>query len=497
MRDRRPVYFLPLAPLVVALAGVAAALLIGVLGVVELRHQSDDAARLRGEVLADSLAQRLRSTAVECQYRGELVERAASRSGAELLLVSFEGDVVVDGSLARPTRDDVVRWLLAGNGEAQTGLGRTLFHAAPLAAPMQHLSVIAFIGAPRAPFTTGPLVRSVGVFAVLLIGAATLVAFALARDVHGDVTSLYQRIAEMAASDGPPAGEPVPLHGADEVAVLTSAFDALVQRFAASERTYRDNLARTVAFERDRSAFLAALSHELRTPLNSILGFADVLLSEAEGPLSPEGRENLEVIHSSGQHLRSLIDDILALSALESGELRLERQDTNVFAIAADVVREAKIAARGKNVAVQLAGQAAIAWADPLRVRQILGNVVGNAVKFTRQGSVLVFVEGGPDQVLVSVTDTGPGIAPAQRALIFEEYRQVGDLATRRAGSGLGLAITRRLVQMHGGSIALESELNVGSRFTLRLPRRPPPDSQRPSEPSLSSETPPPREVRS
>ncbi len=496
MRGRRPVHsFLPLAPLMVALAGVAAALLIGVLGVVELREQSDDAARLRGEVLANALAQRLRSTAVE-DHR-EVVERAASRSGAELLLVSFEGDVVVDGSLARPSRDDVVRWLLAGSGEARTGLGRTLFESAPLAAPMQHLSVIAFVAAPRPPFTTGPLVRSVGVFAVLLIGAATLVAFALARDVHGDVTSLHQRIAEMAASDGPPAGQPVPLHGADEVAVLTSAFNALVQRFAASERTYRDNLARTVTFERDRSAFLAALSHELRTPLNSILGFADVLLSEAEGPLSPEGRENLEVIHSSGQHLRSLIDDILALSALESGELRLERQDTNVFAIAADVVREAKIAARGRAVAVQLAGQAAIAWADPLRVRQILGNVVGNAVKFTRRGSVLVYVEGGPDQVLVSVTDTGPGIAPAQRALIFDEYRQVGDVASRRAGSGLGLAITRRLVQMHGGSIVLESELNVGSRFTIRLPRRPPGDSQRPSEPSLTIETPPPPEARS
>ncbi|MBN2196198.1 MAG: HAMP domain-containing histidine kinase [Polyangiaceae bacterium] len=489
MRERRPLYFLPLTPLVVALAGIAAAIVIGVLGVVELRIQSDASARLRSEVLAVALAKRLRGTALEDQR--EVVERAASRSGAELLLVSFEGDVQVDGSLARPNRDAVVHWLLTGSGEARTGLGRTLYHVAPLPAPMQHLSVVTFVSAPPTPFATGPLVRSVGIFAVFLVGAAALVALSLARDVHGDVTALHHRIADMAQSDGPPAGQPVPVTGADEVALLTSAFNALVQRFAAAERTYRDNLARTVTFERDRSVFLAALSHELRTPLNSILGFADVLLSEAEGPLSPEGRENLEVIHSSGQHLRSLIDDILALSALESGELRLERQETNVFAIAAEVVREAKISARGKPVAVQLAGQAAIAWADPLRVRQILGNVVGNAVKFTQRGSVLVFVEANSERVVASVTDTGPGVPPAQRALIFDEYRQAGDLASRRAGSGLGLAITRRLVQMHDGTIVLESEVDVGSRFTISFPRRPRPDSHRPSEPSIASDAPP------
>lgn len=494
MRERRPLPFLPLTPLIVVLAGIAVAFVIGVLGVVELRIQGDAAAKLRGEVLAEALAERLRQTAVDDQ--GEVVERAASRSGAEILLVSFQGEVIVDGSLARPERTAVIQWLLAGDGETQTRLGRTVFHVAPLTAPMQHLSVITFVSAPYTPFATGPLVRSVGVFAILLVGAAAAVALALARDVHGDVATLHQQIAVMAESDGPPAGQPVPVRGADEVALLTSAFNDLVERFTVAERTYRANLARTVDFERNRSAFLAALSHELRTPLNSILGFADVLLSEAEGPLSPEGRENLEVIHSSGQHLRSLIDDILALSALESGQLRLERQDTNVFSIAADVVREAKITARGKALTVQLAGQAAIAFADPLRVRQILGNVVGNAVKFTQRGSVLVYVEGGLEGVTLSVTDTGPGIAPAQRAAIFEEYRQAGDVASRRAGSGLGLAITRRLVQMHGGRITLESAVDVGSRFIITLPRRPPVDSGRPSDPSLVSELPPPAEVR-
>jgi signal transduction histidine kinase len=378
--------------------------------------------------------------------------------------------------------------LLEGEGEATTRLGRTRYHVAPLDPPLQHLSVIVFVTAPTAPHAMGTLVRAVAAFAILLLGAATAVALSLARDVHSDIATLQQRISDLARTESQPAGKPVPIRGIDEVGVLTSAFNVLVERFAEAERQYRNDLGRAMTFDRDRSAFLAALSHELRTPLNSILGFADVLLSEAEGPLSTEARENVEVIHSSGQHLRSLIDDILALSALESGQLRLDRQEANLFGIAADVVREAKITAKGKPLAVQLAGRPTTVWADPLRVRQILGNIVGNAVKFTQQGSVLVFVEGGPETATVTVTDTGPGIPANQQAMIFEEYRQAGDAASRRKGSGLGLAITRRLVSMHGGTIELESETEVGSRFTIRLPRNPPDD--RASDANLMSETP-------
>src|SRR6185503_10561447 len=112
--------------------------------------------------------------------------------------------------------------------------------------------------------------------------------------------------------------------------------------------------------------------------------------------------------------------------------------------------------------------------ADARRVRQILGNVVGNAVKFTSEGSVQIWVEPRGRFVAVIVTDTGPGIAPDEQAAIFEEYRQSGDINVRRIGTGLGLAITRRLVQMHGGFIEVESELGRGSRFTIVLPSEPP-----------------------
>ena len=229
------------------------------------------------------------------------------------------------------------------------------------------------------------------------------------------------------------------------------------------------------------------MSHELRTPLNAILGFTDVLLSEVDGPLSDEARENLTVVRQCGQHLRSLIDDILDLSALESGELRLRRKDIDVFAIAEDVVKELRVTAEAKSLSMVLSGTTAVAFADPRRVRQILSNVVGNAIKFTSTGSVNVAVVRAGSLVRANVQDTGPGIAIDEHESIFEEYRQSGDLSVQRAGTGLGLAITRRLVEMHGGEIKLESTLGVGSLFTITFPVDPPPGVTR-----SRSEAPPP-----
>ncbi|MBN1607757.1 MAG: HAMP domain-containing histidine kinase, partial [Polyangiaceae bacterium] len=272
---------------------------------------------------------------------------------------------------------------------------------------------------------------------------------------------------------GEPVVRQIPVRSADQVGVLTSAFNELAARFSAAEQAYRRDLAGALAYDRERSAFLAALSHELRTPLNAILGFTEVLLSEVDGPLRPEARENLEIVRASGRHLAALVDDILELSALESGELRLSRVEVDVYDIAEEVVREAEVAAQGKPLAVKLEGDSAPAWVDARRVRQILGNVVGNAVKFTSAGTVLVRISSDQGCALADIADTGPGIAPDDQASIFEEYRQSGDANSRRIGTGLGLAITRRLVKMHGGAILLESALGRGSRFRIVLPSRP------------------------
>ena len=213
-------------------------------------------------------------------------------------------------------------------------------------------------------------------------------------------------------------------------------------------------------------------------------GFTDVLLSEVDGPLSADAQENLSVVRNSGQHLRALIDDILDLSALESGELRLTCKMIDVLSIGQEVVREMRIAAEAKRIEVSVVGNRAMAFADARRVRQIIGNIVGNAVKFTSKGGVTVRIDPRDGGVTIAVTDTGPGIAREDHEAIFQEYWQAGEVKRQRIGTGLGLAITRRLVQMHRGFIDLRSQLGKGSTFTIVLPSQPPLIVERPAPPA-------------
>jgi signal transduction histidine kinase len=305
------------------------------------------------------------------------------------------------------------------------------------------------------------------------------------------VRSVRTRIVLMARAKNQPAGQRIPVGSVDQVGLLASAFNVLVDRFMAAEAAYRQDLSGALAYDRERSAFLAALSHELRTPLNAILGFTDVLLSEVDGPLGDDAREALSVVRSSGEHLRALIDDILDLSALESGELKLSGGILDVFAVVQDVVKEARIGAAAKGLTLALEGGATFAWADQRRLRQIVGNVVGNAVKYTERGGVSVRVTETPNEVSIWVSDSGPGIAPEEHEAIFKEYWQSSEARTRRAGTGLGLAITRRLVEMHRGRVELTSALGRGSTFRIVIPTEAPPESLRSSSrlrPSLPPE---------
>jgi signal transduction histidine kinase len=470
---QRKIPFLVIAPAVVLIVGLAAGVALAVLGTVRLKTQSDDAAALRCKLLALTLAERLHRTSEE--DRPVVVERAARRSGAELLLVRTDGTVLVDGTQGAPPKDRILDLLVASEGETTTELGRSRFFSAALQqAPTEYMNIIAFVEAPETPFATPSLVVWVGTLTALLVGVAALVALALARDVHADVTFVRKRIVEMAREGADPTGKPIPVRSVDLVGLLTSAFNVLVDRFTAAEHAYRQDLSGALAYDRDRSDFLAALSHELRTPLNAILGFTDVLLSEVDGPLSEDAKENLSVVRNSGQHLRALIDDILDLSALESGELRLNCKMIDVLSIGQEVVREARIAAEAKELEISVVGNRAMAYADGRRVRQIIGNIVGNAIKFTSKGGVSLRIEPRDGGVTIAVSDTGPGIAREDHEAIFQEYWQAGDVKRQRIGTGLGLAITRRLVQMHRGFIDLKSQLGKGSTFTIVLPSRPP-----------------------
>ncbi len=483
----RKIPFLVIAPAVVLIVGLLAGLALAASGMERLRTQSDDAAALRSRLLSLTLAERLQRTSEE--DRPVVLERAARRSGAELLLVSASGHVIIDATQGPPTKSRILELLVAGEGETTTQLGRSRFFSAAFPGTGEYMNVLSFVSAPTAPFASRSLLVWVATLTALLVGAAALVAFALARDVHADVTFVRNRIVEMAREGAEPTGIPIPVRSVDLVGLLTSAFNVLVDRFTAAEHAYRQDLSGALAYDRDRSDFLAALSHELRTPLNAILGFTDVLLSEVDGPLSADAQENLSVVRNSGQHLRALIDDILDLSALESGELRLNCKVIDVLSIGQEVVREARIAAEAKLLVVTVVGNRAMAFADARRVRQIIGNIVGNALKFTSKGGVSLRIEPRDGGVTIAVSDTGPGIAREDHEAIFQEYWQAGEVKRQRVGTGLGLAITRRLVQMHRGFIDLRSQLGKGSTFTIVLPSQPPLVIERAPEP------PPPREA--
>lgn len=224
-----------------------------------------------------------------------------------------------------------------------------------------------------------------------------------------------------------------------------------------------------------KSDFLANMSHELRTPLNAIIGFSDLMrMEEPEGDRRRVPADWVDHVHGSGRHLLGLINDILDLSKVEAGrmELRLApvRADTAIeelLTALAPLFTEKQLTVRTDLAPVTV-------LADRVRLRQIVENLLSNAVKFTPSGgTVSITVAAGGDEGLITVTDTGVGIAAEDIERIFEEFQQVGDPSRRHAGTGLGLALTRRLAEAHQGGVTCESELGKGSSFTVRLPAAP------------------------
>ncbi|MGH7270610.1 MAG: sensor histidine kinase, partial [Polyangiaceae bacterium] len=397
-----------------------------------------------------------------------------------------DGDVVLDASLGMADPAAIKRVVSAVSGEAVSGLGRVRFATQALedpwvpasrsrskttAAPTAARVLAVFVREPSAPEVAPALVRSLLALTTLLVGVAASVAYAVARDANRDVEFVTRRIHGMRHVRSEPSGEAVPVRTMDEVGAMTVAFNTLVERFAAAQVSYEHDLGRVRAADRDRAAFLAAISHELRSPLNAILGFADLLMTEVDGPLSAEASEEVEQIRGSGGHLLDLINDILDLSALESGQLKLSHARVDLGAIALEVVREAAGLLGARPIALRVQGEPCVlARADAKRVRQMLTNLVGNAIKFTQAGEVTVDVGHDGAFARMSVRDTGPGIDPEERAMVFEEYHQAKEERGRRRGTGLGLAITRRLAVVQRGSIHIDSEVGLGSTFHVLLP---------------------------
>ena len=226
---------------------------------------------------------------------------------------------------------------------------------------------------------------------------------------------------------------------------------------------------------RAKADFLAVMSHELRTPLNAILGYAQLLLEGITGEVDKVQRRHLERIHTSGAHLLQIIEEILAFASMEAGRTRVDARPVVLHEIIDAVVSMTETLAKGKGLqfVLDVHDTDAQLFTDPVKVRQILINLVTNAVKFTDEGTVTLRAGLRGSDLIFTVADTGPGIEASDIETIFEPFSQIEQPLTRHAGgTGLGLTVSKRLTNLLGGSIDVESTPHVGSTFTVKLPAR-------------------------
>ncbi|WP_245316235.1 sensor histidine kinase [Mesorhizobium wenxiniae] len=229
------------------------------------------------------------------------------------------------------------------------------------------------------------------------------------------------------------------------------------------------------AASRHKSQFLANMSHELRTPLNSVLGFTELLVDGIYGELPDKAKTTVARVQANGRHLLGLINDVLDLSKIEAGQLTLALEDYSVGQIVRSTVTAVEPLARSKglSLAATVAENLPLGRGDERRLTQVLLNLAGNAVKFTERGAIDILADAVDGHFEIIVRDTGPGIAPTDQALIFDEFQQVDNSSTRqKGGTGLGLAISKRIVEMHGGTIGVESVPGSGSTFRMKIPIR-------------------------
>jgi signal transduction histidine kinase len=222
-----------------------------------------------------------------------------------------------------------------------------------------------------------------------------------------------------------------------------------------------------------KSQFLANMSHELRTPLNAILGYTELMADGAYGEPSEKMLGILKRLEANGKHLLGLINDVLDLSKIEAGQLALELSEYSVQDIAQTVRSTLEPLAADKKLAfkLELVPELPAGHGDGRRLTQVLINLVGNAIKFTDAGEVAIKAEANNGSFYVSVRDTGPGISTADQAKLFQEFQQADNAITKKkGGTGLGLAISKRIIEMHGGKIWVESQVGQGSTFAFTLP---------------------------
>jgi signal transduction histidine kinase/ActR/RegA family two-component response regulator len=316
-----------------------------------------------------------------------------------------------------------------------------------------------------------------GVVSVLSVALAMLLGFLFSWAIIQPVRVIDGGVAGVAAGD---FHHRIEIVNRDEFGSLSVNVNRMAERvgtlYAQQAALNKNLVAANSALEtasKAKSGFLAGMSHELRTPLNAIIGFTDALLAGVDGPMNDEQRASLTWVQRGGRDLLALINDILDLSKIEAGRIAITPEPFNPVELVASVQGQHRPLAEPKGLAMELSnvGGPEQVILDPQRTRQILVNLVGNAVKFTATGLVTIIVSGAADErLVVAVQDSGPGIDPGDLEAIFDEFRQVGPDAGRSEGTGLGLTISRRLARAMGGDITVTSTPGKGSNFILDLP---------------------------
>ncbi len=322
------------------------------------------------------------------------------------------------------------------------------------------------------------LIRTIGVLALLFLVTGSIMAFLLARSVLYPVNALIDAADSIMLQD---YRNPLHLRTKTELDNLVHRFNAMQEAIRTREmmlRRQHDELleqkAAAEAASRLKSQFLSNITHELKTPLNVIIGFSTRLLRSASNSLTPTQQENLDIVRREANHLLAMINDLLDYSKIEAGRMETDDEDFDLILLAAETVSAAEQLTEGKPVRIRFRKPGAAALpcrSDRKRVRQILLNLLSNAVKYSERGTVTLSIEPSADGFLLAVEDEGVGIERKDHDLVFEEFRQLDGSSRRKAeGTGLGLSITKRLTELLGGRIHLESEPGKGSRFTVFLP---------------------------
>ena len=313
-----------------------------------------------------------------------------------------------------------------------------------------------------------------GLVLVLLI-FALLIALRVARHIAGPVVALAE-VASRISRDGDYSRR-VDISGDDEIGQLCEEFNEMLDTVHVREQERDLANQRT----REKSQFLANMSHELRTPLNSIIGFSQLLQEKTAGRLEPREGRFLGNITLSGQHLLGIVNDILDLSKVEAGKMELQAERVIPADVVDSVVNLMRGMASRRSIPLETHSEPGITpvQGDPIKLKQILYNLVSNAIKFSPEGSAVTVTlrerPGAPPGVEFSVRDLGIGIDPSHHELIFQAFHQVdGGAARQFEGTGLGLTLVRRLAELHGGTVTLDSALGHGSNFTVFIPRTAP-----------------------